>query len=732
MAPNFAECRIKFLNTSSYDKSFIYDGPTRGIFATNATRDNVTLITVAGCRRLCQTGNEYYAWKDSSATITTWVLPVIGLLLQAPFESNEFWRTFWALARWTGSPVASLSYILWNIKVTSKCALMVDMATMYDEVPDQDSQFAQIRDSFYILSVMNQYTIKQGMPAVAAERLLRIALFSDSLQLTAIEDRTRCLVKRRSQLASLIRRDRKKGVVPVFICLMWFLFSLAISIQAAWGQLGSNAAAHDMALGLLLAWLPILILTSIVDRNPVAANSILMELNSYLDDIRSALLDPGLRNTYIRDTGRTQEDFAWTDALNNEDFFRQAFFTQFAGQGRVRWHYGVAHPILEGIERTFMADWGRNWLKEPERARTLLVLGPDRSAGLTWFDFRMIWQIMSSVCLVCGTVGGAFILSYWTPTVGLGCRSGGYLIFVVVALGTFALELLVWPLMHDGTGLSHRRGQFASEDPITLWGSSLERRLSYDGRNRSRFVGAVRDGLSKMLFWGSRLTLRDCMEVFLLRPFEIGNFLWLIYIVMAQTFGFYQNCDCMASTWGAHGGYIDFEVYQFYIEHGVTYYWGFGVALSCAMMTTAFAFIVTEYCTQSHLSTEDYADAAQGLRRTRCFKKYTYFLGVPGYLIEVGKRVCHKIFGRYVDRGRRSLVWTWKTRHLTIPMIVIEDSSLRGTGGGRSEDGSFLDGGETDGGETDGGETDDGTDASVEIPLRKMQPARRQRIDLRR
>ena len=136
---------------------------------------------------------------------------------------------------------------------------------------------------------------------------------------------------------------------------------------------------------------------------------------------------------------------------------------------------------------------------------------------------------------------------------GLGCRSGGYLIFIVVALGTFALELLVWPLMRDGTVLPHFRRQFASEDLITFWGSSLKRRLSPDGRNRSRFVGAVRDGLSKTLIWWSRLTLRDCMEVFLLRPFEIGNFLWLVYIVMAQTFGFYQNCDCMASIWGRHG-----------------------------------------------------------------------------------------------------------------------------------------------------------------------------------
>lgn len=34
--------------------------------------------------------------------------------------------------------------------------MMVDMATPYHEFPDQDSHFAQMRDSLYILSVMNQ------------------------------------------------------------------------------------------------------------------------------------------------------------------------------------------------------------------------------------------------------------------------------------------------------------------------------------------------------------------------------------------------------------------------------------------------------------------------------------------------------------------------------------------------------------------------------------------------
>lgn len=141
----------------------------------------------------------------------------------------------------------------------------------------------------------------------------------------------------------------------------------------------------------------------------------------------------------------------------------------------------------------------------------------------------------------------------WTPTVGLGCRSGGYLIFVVLALSSFAAELLLWWLLHDGTGSLCWRRESAFLDSITRWQSSLERRLSYDHSNTSRLVGAVKDGLSKMINWGSSLTLRDCMEVFVLRVFEIGNFCWLIYIVTAQTFGFYQNCNCLASTWGGRG-----------------------------------------------------------------------------------------------------------------------------------------------------------------------------------
>ena len=71
----------------------------------------------------------------------------------------------------------------------------------------------------------------------------------------------------------------------------------------------------------------------------------------------------------------------------------------------------VAHPILAGIETKFMAEYGRDWLRHGYAARLAIVVGSRNDNGLKMFDPRMIWQIMSSLFIVCGSIGGGFILS---------------------------------------------------------------------------------------------------------------------------------------------------------------------------------------------------------------------------------------------------------------------------------------------------------------------------------
>lgn len=141
---NFTACSAQFLNNLDLYKNYTYTGPVAGISLGQAP----PLLTLEGCYDLCGTGPEYYEWSKASSTILTWIMPMLALLVKAPFGAGSPpKRTFLNTLRWAGSPVASLAYIFWNIKVTGKCALMADMAAPYDEIPPAGTEYADIRDS---------------------------------------------------------------------------------------------------------------------------------------------------------------------------------------------------------------------------------------------------------------------------------------------------------------------------------------------------------------------------------------------------------------------------------------------------------------------------------------------------------------------------------------------------------------------------------------------------------
>ena len=114
-------------------------------------------------------------------------------------------------------------------------------------------------DGTCFTDLINHDLVKNKATMIAAEKLLRVALFSDELPMTA--ESTASLTEQRKELAGTIRAFRKKGVIPVFVSTLWFLLALAISVQSSFGKRGTNQAAHDLALGLLLAFLPIFILS---------------------------------------------------------------------------------------------------------------------------------------------------------------------------------------------------------------------------------------------------------------------------------------------------------------------------------------------------------------------------------------------------------------------------------------------------------------------------------------
>ncbi|KAL2222353.1 hypothetical protein M432DRAFT_588227 [Thermoascus aurantiacus ATCC 26904] len=618
-AGTFENCSWVYGNDTALQQRYSWSRPTPGIPFSNTS--NRTRITLEGCLAVCGRGSDYYPWDTVNSTITTWLLPILGMLLQAPFESNAFRRTVLAITRWVGSPMASLSYVLWNIKVSGKCALMVDMALPYDDnIPGRHSNWASMRDSFYILTTMNQYQIRPRISTKKeAEGLLRIVLFSKDLRL--LKDKT--LLQKRARLAEQLRAGRKRGVVPIYISTWWFLFALALSIQSAFGDLGHNTTAHDLALGLLLSWLPVLILCSIVDRNPVTADDVRRRLNKLIDSVRLALQDEQIRREYIntfQDQPEAERMKEWIDSVSLESRFMYEFFVGFAGQGRVRWFYGVAHSIICNIENCYIAERGRNWLHNEMEARTHLILGPVDDEGPLWFDFRDLWQIIGAVTIVGSTIAGAFILSYYTPTpfgVGDACL-----------VDLFASARLTSTTAVDATTVS----VFATspESPTTWGGVSVEdfaikclvaclsilplmdkpHRLRQAEHTLRSHLGSFHD-----------LTFQQKSELLFFRPLEVINAAWLLYIVMAQTVGYYRSCSCVTSVWGNSGGYLDFSQSDVTNSPWVKWYWTTGTILAVSVTGIAMVYVVAEWCLQSHLSTDDYNSARSGVRSVRRFRR---------------------------------------------------------------------------------------------------------------
>ena len=155
----------------------------------------------------------------------------------------------------------------------------------------------------------------------------------------------------------------------------------------AFGDLGSNLQAHSLAMGLFISWLPILILCSILDRNPVASDDIQRKLNKLVDLTCDSLLDTGTREAYIasfQDLPQSQQMAYWVKKIATKaEYIRGGYFHGFAGQARTRFHYGAAYALLIDVEKAYIAERGRDWLSDPREARAALVLG-QLDKGFTW------------------------------------------------------------------------------------------------------------------------------------------------------------------------------------------------------------------------------------------------------------------------------------------------------------------------------------------------------------
>ena len=160
----------------------------------------------------------------------TWSFPILSLAVTASYVSNDSSGTLWASARWFGSPLSALTQTFLSLQAGGKCASIVRLAMEHGVALEEGSDFDEIRDSFYLLGAMNQFTVNEAISRLEADSLIRTALFSQKLKRDE-EGGELDLVVERKILASKIRRMRRKGVVQVLITMALFLIAFGISLE---------------------------------------------------------------------------------------------------------------------------------------------------------------------------------------------------------------------------------------------------------------------------------------------------------------------------------------------------------------------------------------------------------------------------------------------------------------------------------------------------------------------
>lgn len=614
---NFTQCRNKLVDLLTLNQTIpldpngtitsfnfadpIYHGQIRG-FNVNAAPRPLT-VTQRGCLDFCGSDTEWYNVVDAFSILTTWVLPIIGLLTSLPYESlsEKKRKNLEAFGNWIGAPAAALTTTIWNISMIQRCRMLVYST----EEPDMQPL---LRDSLYVLSCINQYQYPRNLDHPLAYERRDIALLRGVLAPYVNHDEVNFPPLLRKKVNSLtmhlafqLRLYRRKGVYPLWFSLIWFLLAFIFSIVIAFASLGDNTTAHSLALGLLLSWMPILVLATIIDRNPIASTrcGILIErwlynIDALFTESRntprvpspSPLLLPSLSldstpdpyayapsvsssmhrdlsHTFFDDDGdavdggkeaedallsppsqtyrspRQQQRIPrkplpqivlqsynqpsthqgqWRKGASMTDFK----IGEYVGQGRRMRYCAVTDTVLQLI-----LDPRRPHLKLPSESDALKFRVRLPRRPYAWYITWIVSQVLLAVAY-----SSAFVVSFMTPTIGLGCRSLLYTIW-------YLFSFFSWVLL----------GIF--QEPPQFW-----RRLAW-----------IPNALAT---------------------------LFLFSIMFLQVTGALNTCVCKTSVFGARGwgGYMDFENAQFYHEaFGVKKVWatatGFGVG-SCTFAISWF------------------------------------------------------------------------------------------------------------------------------------------------
>ncbi|PVF92987.1 hypothetical protein CPB86DRAFT_716343 [Serendipita vermifera] len=458
--------------------------------------DNTTLAIgtdYTTCKKYCGTNGSAFQWNAFAPQFTGWLLPFLTLTAQLPYESDGIWHDLMSLFLTVGSPQLAMYSLALTILNSRHAKQRLDQIFSRDRDPVtpehrvMHDMLNNLKDRvFQTLRVSQQQSFELGDLRPHPPNLDDFAKTREELLWwTTVQE-------------SLSRRNRR-FTASLATQAAWVIIAFSFTWVDAFGseKIGTNVTAFGLAIALCWSWTLVLVLGWFfagvsTSRRPMT-EAITQANKSYPDGMRRlAVYEPREGLAYSSLSRRIPGDveragpvynyakvFVWSHIADNViETIKQHILDsppatvqihpptpnlgdtvemqpiqlhrQTPNTGHIELqpiHYLSSEqpsqeqhlePLSTSLDNQSLLDGGtvpRRYLWENERT----------TAWKRAVHSRMLWAAVIAVVLNVATIGSAFWLDFLTPSVGLGCRSGGVLIYWMMShIIWIVLTLSAW------------------------------------------------------------------------------------------------------------------------------------------------------------------------------------------------------------------------------------------------------------------------------------------------
>ncbi|KAG2120251.1 hypothetical protein DEU56DRAFT_894887 [Suillus clintonianus] len=545
-AVNFTDCFINFRNhaNQTLNASGLVDAHGGNIANTSSEISNAVAFTYDACLSQCGSGIQKPTWANISQQFSAWLLPYLALISQLPFGARHRVDNLMSAVLTVGSPVLA-GYSM-------------------------------------ILTILNARWISRRFETVSFPNARDAARILISLQQTPLK-----ITNEDSLLSSLVvlpENDDWWPTIADFLdytltwsiasatSIAWVVVAYILTVVGSLSDVNANLNTNGQGTGSVWLWLiPIVIgwlqlspkcdyvrikrAMDNADAMAFVATHNGVKKASALSERRAISIDSTLEQPSSPDEDSSPPVYNYARAIpwsrsaeDVFDAFRMAS-NNFRAHRPVRtgdtWKNADRRNIIEPCNRSGNPSEVNAYCRLPRYAAPRYGVRNPWASGIF---FRMFVASLLPLALQWATTGAAVLVVYFTPTVGLGCRSLGYIIYG-------ALATMVWAMLIMSSIISHYT-------------------YSYSGRSSWSPFFSIAMRLAKIL---SNLLRRGGKFV------AIVNSIWVVTGAMLQFTDVYDNCYCNSSVLGRGAQYGYDIVITANLDLGLTKaaWWG-ALALACS------------------------------------------------------------------------------------------------------------------------------------------------------